>query len=235
MKSSIFSITKIEQNNINYLNIDLTEGLSGDNFSFKLKEGLAMSEDFLDNFEASYSAWQTLSSDTRMPWSPSLVGELKHQVDRFNNYQHYISDIHVSDIMSKDPHTFSPSTTVVEAAQDIIDMRISGAPVVDDENNLVGIVSEKDILSSLFEETSTKSGKLANSGALEMKSMSESVSSIMIKNVLSSKLGDEITPALRVMQDSNLRRMPVVDDGKLVGIISIGDIHRAIFKSCINK
>jgi CBS domain-containing protein len=233
MKASIFSITKVNQNNIDYLNIDLTEGISGDSFSFKLKEGQAMSEDFLENFEASYIAWQSLSSDTRMPWSPSLINELTSQVDRFNNYQHYIADIHVSDIMSKDPHTFSPTTTILEAAQSIIDLRISGAPVVDDENNLVGIVSEKDILSALFEETMTNSGKVSKTGALEVKSMSYTIDKIMIKNVLSANLNDEITPALSIMQDNNLRRMPVVGDSKLIGIISIGDIHRAIFKSCI--
>jgi CBS domain-containing protein len=52
--------------------------------------------------------------------------------------------------------------------------------------------------------------------------------------VLSISIDDEITPALRIMQDNNLRRLPVVKDSRLIGIVSIGDIHRAIFKSCLD-
>jgi len=233
VKASIFSITKTNNNDIDYLDIDLTEGLSGGSFSFKIKADQPLSEDFIENFEASYIAWQSLSSDTRMPWSPSLVGELEKQVGRFNNYQHYIAGISVSDIMSRDTKCFSPETTVLEAAKMIIDLKISGAPVVDKNNSLVGIVSEKDILSSLFEGTVTKDGKVAKSGALDVKSMSGSVKGIMIKEVLSVSSDDEITTALGIMKVNSLRRMPVVEGSKLIGIISIGDIHRAIFRSCV--
>lgn len=233
MRASIFSIKRANQNDIDYLNVDLTEGLSGDSFSFRLKEGLALSEDLLDNFEASYIAWQSLSSDTRMPWSPALIGEFKSQVDKFNNYQNYIADIHISDIISPDPRAFKLSTTILEAAQAIIDLKISGAPVVDEDNNLIGIISEKDILSSLFDETSSGNKKISKTGALEMKNMTSSIEDIMITNVLSVNTSDEITPALRIMQNNNLRRLPVVEGTKLIGMIGIGDIHRAIFKSCM--
>lgn len=234
MRTSVFSISKITQNGLDFLRIELKEGLSGDSFQFKIRDGEPLSEDFIENFEASYSAWQAIDADTRMPWSPSLVKGLKSQVEKFNNYQQYISDIHVTDIMSKDPKVFSPDSTVLEAARVIIDFKISGAPVVDEDRKLIGIVSEKDILSSLFEETSVDGSKLSKLGSLEISTMNQPVSNIMVTDVLSVSIDDEITPALRVMQDNKLRRLPVISDSKLVGVVSIGDIHRAIFKSCIN-
>lgn len=233
MRASVYSIKKTTQNDIDYLSIDLKEGLSGESFSFRLKDGHPISDDFLENFEASYVAWQSMDTDARMPWSPSLVSGLTTQVDKFNNYQNYIADIHVQDIMSETPKTFAPDTPVVEAAQAVIDLKISGAPVVDENEVLIGIVSEKDILSSLFEETSSGGSKLAKSGSLEIKTMTQPISNIMITDVLSVDLDDEITYLLRIMQDNNLRRLPVVKDSKLIGMVSIGDIHRAIFKSCL--
>lgn len=233
MKASIFTITKITQNDVSYLNVDLIEGLSGDNFSFKIREGRDISEEFLDNFKVSYIHWQTLKTDTRMPWSNSLIRELKCQVSRYNNYNHYIADIEISDIMSTSPRSFLPSTTILEASNAIVEFKISGAPVVDGENNLVGIISEKDIMSALFEETISNNGRVSKVGALETEAMNGVVGDIMIRDVLTVGLHDEITPALRVMQNYNLRRMPVLEGTKLIGIISIGDIHRAIFKSII--
>jgi CBS domain-containing protein len=230
MGKSIYSIKKVHQNDIDYLNVDLTEGVEGDSFSFKLKDGHPITDDFIENFELSYMAWHSLDADTRMPWSQSLVDDLIRQVSKFNNYQHYISDISISDIMTAKPKTFSPETLVMDAAKVIIETKISGAPVVDGDNVLKGIISEKDILASLFEEN----GKSDESSSLEIKSMSQTVDKIMTTPVLSISIDDEITPALRIMQDNNLRRVPVVKDSKLIGIVSIGDIHRAIFKSCLD-
>jgi CBS domain-containing protein len=51
----------------------------------------------------------------------------------------------------------------------------------------------------------------------------------MTKNVISVSSETPLLKAVATMAKGNLRRIPVVDDGKLVGIVSLGDIHRAIF------
>jgi CBS domain-containing protein len=52
---------------------------------------------------------------------------------------------------------------------------------------------------------------------------------LMTKNVISVRSETPLLKAVATMAKGNLRRIPVVDDGKLVGIVSLGDIHRAIF------
>jgi CBS domain-containing protein len=232
MKSGKYKVTKSLVSGNSYLTIELKEGHS-DSFIFSFKESFPITPSTKLDFEASYVAWQQTDSENRMPWSKSLLDELISQISKFNSYQSYIANIEIDQIMTTKLHTFYPKMNTASAARKLIELKISGAPVVDEDNNLVGILSEKDILSSLLEETVTENSKSTSKNSLEIISLKNNVSTIMTKAVISIGIKDDITNALRLMQSNNLRRMPVIKNDKLVGILSIGDIHRAIFKSCI--
>jgi CBS domain-containing protein len=116
---------------------------------------------------------------------------------------------------------------------------ISGAPVVDGDNNLVGIISEKDILQHMF----PKLDEVMSDAHLDFENMehnykdtmSVKIGDIMTKGVASIDLDMPCLKAASTMWLRKFRRIPVTHNGKLVGIVSIGDVHRSIFKSCMTS
>jgi len=91
---------------------------------------------------------------------------------------------------------------------------ISGLPVEDDEGNLIGIISEIDLVNSVF------SGNADGTTAEE----------VMSKAVLSFSPDMELAELVQVFSSKRLRRVPIVDKGKVVGIVSRRDILREILK-----
>lgn len=145
----------------------------------------------------------------------------------------------VKDIMSTNIKSVKADTPVKDLAMMMVMERISGAPVVDDDNNLVGIISEKDILQHMFPDLS----ELMNETKPDFEDMEENykstinltVKDLMSKNVASVESAIPCLKAASMMWLRKFRRIPVAENGKLVGIISIGDVHRAIFKSSIES
>jgi CBS domain-containing protein len=144
----------------------------------------------------------------------------------------------VSDIMTKVVKVTDPEDLVKDVALAMTMDRISGMPVVNGKE-LVGMISEKDILQKMFPDM----GDLTNSSRIDFETIEGDYTS-----VLTAKVGDVMTsPAWSISSDmpclkaaaelsvKGIRRIPVVDNGKLVGIVSIGDIHRAIFKESLKK
>jgi CBS domain-containing protein len=91
---------------------------------------------------------------------------------------------------------------------------ISGLPVEDDEGNLIGIISEIDLVNSVF------SGNADGTTAEE----------VMSKAVLSFSPDMELAELVQVFSSKRLRRVPIVDKGKVVGIVSRRDILREMLK-----
>ncbi|MBN1766251.1 MAG: CBS domain-containing protein [Sedimentisphaerales bacterium] len=91
---------------------------------------------------------------------------------------------------------------------------ISGLPIVDDEKNLIGIISEIDLTNSVF------SGNAADT----------TVEEVMTKSVISFPPETEMAELVQIFSSKRLRRVPIVDKGKLVGIVSRRDILREILK-----
>ncbi len=143
----------------------------------------------------------------------------------------------VKDIMTASPKTVSPDMLIKDVATMMLIERISGAPVVDESDNIVGIISEKDILIHMFptldelmNETSPDLEELENN---YHQTMPLTVQELMSSNVSTVSSDMPCLKAASMMWIRKIRRIPVADDGKLVGIISIGDVHRAIFKNSI--
>jgi len=109
--------------------------------------------------------------------------------------------------------TITPETLVSEAAQILAERRIGGLVVSRDGEKVDGILSERDIVRSL-----------AVRGVV---CMTESVSDMMTRNPVCCARQDTSDVVLTRMTDGRFRHMPVVEDGKLVGIVTIGDVVKA--------
>lgn len=112
----------------------------------------------------------------------------------------------VGDVMSTQIISVSPEAPVGDATGLLATYGISGLPVVDDIGNVVGLVSEFDIIG--------KSGS--------------TVRQIMTRNVISVSPQTPLDEAARILTDLRIRRLPVMEDGRLAGIISRSDIVRRI-------
>jgi CBS domain-containing protein len=114
----------------------------------------------------------------------------------------------VGDITNTDVETLSPDATIEEAAQQMRDGDYGVLPVGDDEN-LIGIITDRDI---------------AIRAVAEGKDVDTPVSEVMSEGVVYANEDDSVEEAAQIMSDHQIRRLPVVDsDNKLVGIVSIGD------------
>ena len=116
----------------------------------------------------------------------------------------------VADVMTRGVRTMSPQDTVVLAAQAMDELNVGVIPVCDGEK-LVGMVTDRDIVvRGVAQEADPKSLKLAD---------------VMSTNVRWAKEDEDVDQVLSQMAETQIRRMPVVDDQqRLVGIISLGDV-----------
>ena len=126
-------------------------------------------------------------------------------------------DKKVKEIMTTDVITTLSNVDVVNAFEELMEHKISAMPVVDD-GELVGIITATDLGHNLI---------------LDKYELGTDVKSIMIKDVVTVSPENTIQEAIEIMQshapDSNiLTQLPVVENGKLAGIISDGDIIKLI-------
>ena len=128
-----------------------------------------------------------------------------------------IKDLNAADIMTKKLITFTPDTQVLKAIDKLISYRISGAPVLDDNGNIIGMLSEIDCM-----QTFVQSAYHNEIGGLVKDFMSLEVKTI------TSFIG--IVDLAEFFLETHFRRLPVVDNGKLVGQVSRRDVLRAIQK-----
>ena len=127
-------------------------------------------------------------------------------------------DKKVKEIMTTDVITTTSDIDVVYAFEKLMEFKISSLPVVE-EDKLVGIITATDVGHNLI---------------LDKYELGTSVEEIMIKSVITISPEDTLETAINIMKEGVsssgiLNQLPVVEDGKLVGIISDGDIIQEIF------
>jgi len=122
----------------------------------------------------------------------------------------------VSDYMSKSLITFRPDQSVEEVIETLITNKISGGPVVNENNELVGIISEGDCLKQISE-----------SRYYNMPMAKDNVEKRMITEVETIDGNMDLFDAANKFLDSKRRRFPILENGKLVGQISQKDILKA--------
>jgi CBS domain-containing protein len=114
-------------------------------------------------------------------------------------------------VSHQNPLTLPPSATVLEACASMRDQRVGAVLVTEDKRHLVGIFTGRDAVSRVLAE-----GKDAASTQLRQ---------VMTPNPDTMPPGRTAIEALRLMQDGGYRHLPVVKQGKVVGVVSRGDFR----------
>lgn len=115
----------------------------------------------------------------------------------------------VKDVMTKDIAYVNPNDNVERAAQLMSEYNVGSVPVCDN-GKILGIVTDRDItLRSVAKGTESKS---------------QSVRDIMSSNPVCGSPEQDIHDAARIMSERQIRRLPIIDNGNLVGIVALGDI-----------
>jgi CBS-domain-containing membrane protein len=149
-------------------------------------------------------------------------------------------NITAKDIMTQKVLTVTPQTSVKDLAKFLLTHKISGAPVVDGAGNVVGMVTESDLI---FRDASVHLPTvvtlfdavfyLESSKKYEqelMKIVGQSVADIMSKTVLTIAPETSMQDMATIMHDKGCHLLPVVENGKLKGIVGKADMVRAIAK-----
>jgi len=124
----------------------------------------------------------------------------------------------VKDYMTTNLITFSPDTNVLEIARVLLDKRITGAPVIDENGNIIGLIDDKDCLRIVVDT-------LYHNQPIMSHTAREYMSNVM----RTININKEILEVANIFLTTPFKRMLVVDDqGKLRGNISRRDILRAI-------
>jgi CBS domain-containing protein len=140
-----------------------------------------------------------------------------------------------SDVMTLKPVVISPDASIFEAIQVMLQRNFTGLPVVDENSSLVGIVTEGDLLRRTETGTQRKrphwmefllgSGKLATEYVHASGRKVREVMSPGVRTVTEDTPLDEI---VQLMEHHQIKRLPVVRDGKLVGIVTRANLLRAL-------
>ena len=138
----------------------------------------------------------------------------------------------VSEVMTHKVRTVGPEATYSQILKLLIRHKISGLPVVNKKGRVIGIISEKDLFNQLFpsEEIFYKDPEYYmdfNMIEKDDKAVRKiKVKKIMSKEVISIGSDDHVLKACSLFMKYKVRRLPVIDNGKLVGIISTNNIYK---------
>jgi len=149
-----------------------------------------------------------------------------------------MENLKVRDIMKTDVVTVTPDMSVRELAETLAQHDISGVPVIDGRRRVVGMVSEGDVIlqdadlhfpyyinfldSIIYLESFNKFRERFR------KAFAVKVSDIMTADVVAISPEASIHDAATLMADNKVNRLPVIEEGRLVGILTRGDIVEAI-------
>ena len=123
-------------------------------------------------------------------------------------------EIKVEEVMTRGIHTIKPSDSMQKALDIFRTLHISGAPVVSDDNELVGVISIEDLMRCLV------------TGDLD-----SPTSKYMTTKVLTIRASDPVIEALKIFVNTRLGRLPVTNaEGRMVGILTKGDITRGVLR-----
>lgn len=142
----------------------------------------------------------------------------------------------VKEIMKTNIINFKKGTPVREAAKILSQKHISGAPVVDEKNRLIGIISEKDIFRALYpdyEDFYSDSSLRSDFGKIEGRLLDVAnlkVEDVMVKDIISVTPDTSIIKVGAIMLAEGIHRVIIQEKNMPVGIVTRRDIYKAIFK-----
>lgn len=121
----------------------------------------------------------------------------------------------IDDYMTRELVTFAPADDIHKAIELLIDNRISGAPVVDEHGCMVGILTKKDCFKVVFQSSYHQD-------------WGGHVADFMSSNVESLSSGMNVIAAAELFANSPFKSYPILNEGRLIGIVSRLDILRAL-------
>lgn len=152
-----------------------------------------------------------------------------------------MKEVLVEQAMTADPVTVPPDMDVVDVAKIMVEKNIGGIPVVDESGDLVGIVTESDLI---VQDTDVQfpsfvsflSGYVFVPGSVHRfeekfrKAVAATAGEVMTEDVVTVDTSDSAEHVATMMTHKKMKRFPVIKDGRLVGIITMADIVRLISK-----
>ncbi len=152
-----------------------------------------------------------LNGNTNATLMINFTPKFKKELEKATIEQETVADYMTTKLIS-----FAPDQDIREVIEIIIANKISGAPVVNKDKELVGIISEKDclrvILDDVYHNLPPNEGHVSN---------------YMSHKVITVEDSMDVVEVANLFLNSNFRRYPVVNNGKLVGLVSRRDILRA--------
>lgn len=115
----------------------------------------------------------------------------------------------IREVMTADPRTVEPGHSVVDAARQMAEGDV-GAVLVTENGNVTGIITDRDIAVRVVAEGRDPQGT--------------KVSDVCTSNPSTLTVDQSVDDAIRIVREQNVRRVPVVQDGRPAGIVSIGDL-----------
>ncbi len=139
------------------------------------------------------------------------------------------------DVMTFPVITVRPDASVVDVAKTFVKSRISGAPVLDQDNKLVGIISEGDLLyrSEIGTERAHPYWYLEYAGkehlaAEYVKARARKVTDLMTPKVITASPETSLNEIANLLESNAIKRIPIVENGQVVGIVSRGNLLQAL-------
>jgi CBS domain-containing protein len=123
----------------------------------------------------------------------------------------------IRDIMESCPITVRPETPVREALELLIENDISGLPVVDAEDRIVGVLSEKDLLKLFYEPEAM------------------TVAGVMTSDPVTLRSDAPLVEVLDCLMAYDFRRVLIHEDGRLVGLVSRADLMPTVLKALLKR
>jgi CBS domain-containing protein len=142
-----------------------------------------------------------------------------------------------ADVMTRDVVTVRPNDTLRQAAQIMLDRAISGLPVVDAEGHPVGVVSERDLIhlddaaekrTRWWLDILAEGEELAPDFLAAINGMNRSVAKVMRTDLITVNEHTPLREVAATIARQNIRRVLVVRDGKLVGIVARRDLVKVL-------
>ena len=149
-------------------------------------------------------------------------------------------DLTAADIMTRDVVTVPPHTSIRYVAKLLAGGRISGLPVMEESGRLVGMVSEGDLLTwdaspaerrTWWLDMLAEGFDIAPDYIEAVQAEREKVRNVMTRNIISVSESTPVKEIARLMTDKKVNRLPVLRDGKLVGIVARANLVRALARS----
>ncbi len=139
--------------------------------------------------------------------------------------------MNAADVMTTGAATVRPDTPLAQAVMLMVEHRISGLPVVDDNNNLVGLISEGDFLRPQKERPPCLVELMESDGmGAADKLATLKVQDLMTKDVVAIAVDTPIEQIVELLNRYAVRRLPVATDGKVVGIVSRSNLLKALLR-----